>query len=458
MTGARGAPYRGWPAVVGLVVLALLLVSLLLTDPDAGDVDAEEGRGAGAGAGAPGPEPERRKKPPKRKAGGEGGGAAPAPSISVKEGTPKVGAATPVPHRLKVHIYDDLPAELVKGFLGNAECRADYTGIEVELPSLIATSSVYAADGEKADYYLVPVMSECQLMTSLHAGTDFFEAEKALNAAFEQALDSLQSRFPYWSRAEGRDHIFVFPSERGVDALNEENLLRIKKSVVLTGVNQEQEHYFSFWKDLVVPPLRRAPRPRIPLEADPSTKGRDIWLHFRGKLPGHEDGSGWGIRQDMKEVLQGQHGVLFEQAIEQCDRACMFQELVRSQFCLILPEVEGWSLRLYDAIALGCVPVVVKDSITLPYETFIDYADFLVKIPEGKKADIVEIVQQISSEKLREMQKALKRVAPAFQWPAVGEFKRNDAFDYLIRELFLKLRFMRNSPYRYWREPAANGR
>ena len=39
------------------------------------------------------------------------------------------------------------------------------------------------------------------------------------------------------------------------------------------------------------------------------------------KLPGHEDGSGWGIRQDMKEVLQGQHGVLFEQAIEQFGRA-----------------------------------------------------------------------------------------------------------------------------------------
>ena len=48
MTGARGAPYR-LPAVVGLVVLALLLVSLLLTDPDAGDVDAEEeGRGGRA--------------------------------------------------------------------------------------------------------------------------------------------------------------------------------------------------------------------------------------------------------------------------------------------------------------------------------------------------------------------------------------------------------------------------
>jgi hypothetical protein len=54
-------------------------------------------------------------------------------------------------------------------------------------------------------------------------------AAAALNKAFQTTLDEIQSKFPFWSRTEGRDHIFVFPTERGPAILTDANLQRIRK-------------------------------------------------------------------------------------------------------------------------------------------------------------------------------------------------------------------------------------
>lgn len=51
----------------------------------------------------------------------------------------------------------------------------------------------------------------------------------ALNKAFQLTLDEVQSKFPYWSRTEGRDHVFIFPTERGPAILTDANTHRIRK-------------------------------------------------------------------------------------------------------------------------------------------------------------------------------------------------------------------------------------
>mmetsp|Transcript_17896 Transcript_17896/g.50419 ORF Transcript_17896/g.50419 Transcript_17896/m.50419 type:complete len:136 (-) Transcript_17896:784-1191(-) len=135
----------------------------------------------------------------------------------------------------------------------------------------------------------------------------------------------------------------------------------------------------------------------------------------------------------------------------------MLQEMVRSQFCLAIPEIEGWSLRIFDAIALGCIPVLLTNQVNLPFESFLDYSEFAIKVPEDEKDGIVNTLRAIPADKLREKQKALEKAAPALLWPEVGGFRQGDALDFFLKEMQLKLRFQRNSPYRFWTEPVAFG-
>lgn len=65
---------------------------------------------------------------------------------------------------------------------------------------------------------------------------DYKKAHQAFNTNFEHTMDALQSRYPYWAASEGRDHLFIFPSERGAATLSHDNALRIKKSIFLTGL------------------------------------------------------------------------------------------------------------------------------------------------------------------------------------------------------------------------------
>ena len=53
-------------------------------------------------------------------------------------------------------------------------------------------------------------------------------------------------------------------------------------------------------------------------------------------------------------------GVVFQEPTAECGRACTRREMLESRYCLV-PDggVEGWSLRMYDSLVLGCVPVLI---------------------------------------------------------------------------------------------------
>jgi hypothetical protein len=56
---------------------------------------------------------------------------------------------------------------------GREECLAPYRAAEVILPELFARTGMYTSQGELADYYVVPVFTECFLLTKLNKGVDF---------------------------------------------------------------------------------------------------------------------------------------------------------------------------------------------------------------------------------------------------------------------------------------------
>ena len=77
---------------------------------------------------------------------------------------------------------------------GNSQCQNDYSGAESVLPSILKNLDVYTRDGEIADYYWVPIMTECFLSRVLGSGKNLDQAVDELNAVVEKTLNEIQSR------------------------------------------------------------------------------------------------------------------------------------------------------------------------------------------------------------------------------------------------------------------------
>ena len=184
----RAGGARAWGAflVAGGALLGLLLVSLLLVDPDFDpELPAAGQAGAGAGAG----EGARGEGLGSRRDAGTGAVTSVAFSGRRPEGTARTGA------RFRIHILDGLPRGLVGGLLpggGAGACEGDYAGREVLLPTLVAASDVYEPEVELADF--VPLQTECLLQELLAAGRDLTDATAVVNKVFGGFMDPSRPR------------------------------------------------------------------------------------------------------------------------------------------------------------------------------------------------------------------------------------------------------------------------
>ena len=129
----------------------------------------------------------------------------------------------------------------------------------------------------------------------------------------------------------------------------------------------------------------------------------------------------------------------------------------RSVFCLAPAGFAPWSGRIYEAMHYGCIPVIIADTIILPFDDQLNWKDFSIKISEHDlkiPGKLKAILQSLSPLEIKKKQNALRvaRKAIMFQFPgpkALSTTKNNFdgfnpaevggvAFDYILRELELK--------------------
>lgn len=100
--------------------------------------------------------------------------------------------------------------------------------------------------------------------------------------------------------------------------------------------------------------------------------------------------------------------------------------MLKARFCLVPEGDTPTSSRLFDAIAAGCVPLILSDRIALPFKDFVDWKAFSMhpltshyletaKLLEvGAAADAVKQVASFPSEQLSELQRRLHEVREVF--------------------------------------------
>ncbi|XP_055534756.1 exostosin-2 [Wyeomyia smithii] len=77
--------------------------------------------------------------------------------------------------------------------------------------------------------------------------------------------------------------------------------------------------------------------------------------------------------------------------------------LEAGQFCLVARGVRLSQPTLMDALATGCIPVIMADNLVLPFVDILDWDLFSMRIYENSLHSIIATLKAVSKEKIREL-------------------------------------------------------
>ncbi|KAK9812939.1 hypothetical protein WJX72_006050 [[Myrmecia] bisecta] len=348
---------------------------------------------------------------------------------------------------MKVYIYD-LPAEFNAELLTDQpRCYTDQYGTEIKLHEYVEKSEHYTRDPAEAEFFLVPLYGECRLFRSIQQmGRD--AAFKDTNLWFKRAMAIVMQEHPFWNRTQGRDHVFIFPGARGPHIFRDWKQY-IKKSIFLTPEGDRSlTEQFNTWKDIVIPGLEDDIRFWTGHKREQFTE-RHYLAFFRGTI--HNKGGksySRGIRIWLEERLRGHDDIIFTEQVPECDRGCYHEEMCNSVFCLCPRGWSPWTLRAYQAMMLGCIPVIIADEIELPYEDDVDWSQLTVKIPEARANETLTILRGMPQATIKAKQAAIRKSWPMVAYPEPT--RPGDAFHMVMQQLAKKARKFKSSTDWYW--------
>ena len=115
-------------------------------------------------------------------------------------------------------------------------------------------------------------------------------------------------------------------------------------------------------------------------------------------------------------------------------------EMKRSTFCLAPLGFAKWSNRCFESIAAGCIPVVIANNLTMPFEHYVDWRSFSVTVKETDISKLSFVLKNISKSKIQEMQENLNKVKLHFSYQNVDSIGDGKAFALVIDELSRKFK------------------
>ena len=271
---------------------------------------------------------------------------------------------------------------------------------------------------------------------------------------FERLLTNIRVEFPYWSMAKqadqfGSNHILTILEGRnmGVFYNHTQRILKNVIQIVFTGLRQDMlssdtppPHdlrgmpiIYRHRYDVVIPqftrPIASSNRSR---NITNLVQKKKIFLFFAGAFT-HSITSYsarrllWTLWSNITE--KHTYNTTIEMEGKRYDTLTMIRghqsprdyiKSMQSTVFALCPEgFFWWSPRLYDAIQLGAIPLILADNIVLPFERFIDWPSFTIKINVSNIANMIDLIQRIDnfeqyiSQKLTNVQQYIE----AFRWP-----------------------------------------
>lgn len=85
---------------------------------------------------------------------------------------------------------------------------------------------------------------------------------------------------------------------------------------------------------------------------------------------------------------------------EESDLLELVEKMKQSVFCLVPRGDSDDTRRLFTAIAVGCIPIIISDWIVLPFEDEVDWDSFSFTVPTAKTNAFVQNLRNIAEEEI----------------------------------------------------------
>ncbi|KAK4487996.1 hypothetical protein RD792_003735 [Penstemon davidsonii] len=269
-------------------------------------------------------------------------------------------------------------------------------------------------DPEDAELYYVPFFSSLSLVVNpirpaVNASSDKPTSVYSDDQTQEALMDWLEEQV-YWKRNNGRDHVFICQDPNALYKVID----RVKNGVLLVSdFGRLARNQASLVKDVILPYSHRINT----YKGDIGIVNRKSLLFFMGNRYRKEGGK---IRDLLFQVLENERDVIIKHGAQSREsRRMATQGMHSSRFCLHPAGDTPSACRLFDALVSLCVPVIVSDSIELPFEDVIDYRKISIFVDSStaiKPGKLVKLLRGVSSERILEFQKELKKVKRYFEY------------------------------------------
>ena len=335
---------------------------------------------------------------------------------------------------LRVFVYD-MPAEFGSNLLAAAQhrsgktnkCSSSFYASEQRVHEYLMSSHWRVQDPALADLFYVPVYVACAVKSGLRVQLQQEGASKpgfapdfrALRSLMHAALAHIRREYPFWDMSGGRDHVWTFTQGAGAAVFGEALWDEVQHSIFLTTNGQLSEKHFRFGHDIVIPSFMSR-KPGIlahdPLSSPPS---RDTAVYWGGSLMEDRRYSR-GMRHALVDAFNA--GELAGDVLVEVSAGAWrdtFTAQLSSRFCLALEGWWAWTPRPFESVLQGCVPALVSNDIVLPFQRFLPWDTFSLKLSptRGIKA-IVSLLRAIQGAELRSLQAGVLRHWRAFHWTA----------------------------------------
>lgn len=171
-------------------------------------------------------------------------------------------------------------------------------------------------------------------------------------------------------------------------------------------------------RDIIVPYYVPIPAP------SPTTSARKPYLLF---FAGGKNPPG-GLREQLERAFAshskaaGSHDILFTTDPLLGE---VFESTIQSSvFCAAVRGDTASSSRLFSIIASGCIPVIISDWLSLPFESIIDYRPFTLRFPESIVHNVGLLIAQlraVSPTQIAQMHVALEQAKPMLLFPPITQ-------------------------------------
>ncbi|KAL6330984.1 hypothetical protein AAG906_009412 [Vitis piasezkii] len=215
----------------------------------------------------------------------------------------------------------------------------------------------------------------------------------------------VSDKYPYWNRSNGADHFLVschdWVRTRDFDCNPD-----LYKHFIRVLCNANTSERFQPIRDISLPEVN-IPKGKLgPPHLDKPSNQRHILAFFAGRESGYMRTllfRSWKENDDEVQV--------YEHLPSNRDYA---KSMGDSKFCLCPSGWEVASPRVVEAIAAGCVPVIICDYYVLPFSEVLDWSKFSINITSDKIPEIKKILKAVPNERYLRMQKRVKQVQRHF--------------------------------------------